>query len=100
MFDGEAIHLASTLLESLPILQPVPSLPQESVLTAGSAHPLILHLHWQASSLSLYRSLLVHGGPGVPCPGALSVGHHGECFSPCTIICSQDHSFYLGAPPV
>lgn len=27
MFDGEAIHLASTLLESLPILQPVPSLP-------------------------------------------------------------------------
>lgn len=27
MFDGEAIHLASTLLEPLPNLQSVPSLP-------------------------------------------------------------------------
>lgn len=80
MFDGEATHLAPTLLESLPNLQSVPISPQEFfLLTARSACPLTLHPLWQAA-LSLYRSLLAQGGPGVPCPGALSVGHHGECF--------------------
>lgn len=65
--------------------------PQYFLLTAGSACPLILYPHWQASSVSLYRSLLACGGPGVPCPGALSVGimesafHHVPLFVPSII---------------